>query len=629
VYTTTLIESYLKITSENNVVGKKPILYRFSKFEIFIAIIFHNMALFTPIEQYLNHYKKIIFKIVTSIILLLVILFYFCSKMYEYNYTNTINTLYCVLILYCYYSIVVDFILYLFDYNITNNIFEIIYIIMKVLASYITYLLYINKMHKYFEKKIVEILFQEKKNEKEVAFLNSFYYLHEIMVKIKENKDINSVYLIINILYKHISKCSKEDCNCKLLLNIVKQVNFEKKDNEIIKNYISDLLLILNYLFECIFVEYDFYNNYELTLLLAEHYCTLKNNPAISFSFVHTLIIKHRNNFSSYQMLELYEACQKYIYYISANAKKEIESNNNKDLNEILLNKLKEEFFDNYYRNSKLSNKIKSKINNYIDNHIKLLKYKNIFEESLKFILDDSNETINRVKINFFNMASNIEDFNQKSKNNDKKNNLYKVIHLLKKEQFLYSRIMKQTDVMVRIKNMKVYSLFKCLLFFDLFNGGEMPSEISINFLKEKINMYSRIITENEYSLLKKIYNEQNNNINSKYFSMFEFNKDLRTKYFCEYTALKLGFKQKDIINEKMIQLMPRKFYDSHQNLLKLLILGSQLKYFNNVESFLFDSSTTVLYSVNLESSLIYNISKNLVIITVFTFNLENQYKFM
>jgi hypothetical protein len=141
--------------------------------------------------------------------------------------------------------------------------------------------------------------------------------------------------------------------------------------------------------------------------------------------------------------------------------------------------------------------------------------------------------------------------------------------------------------------------------------------------------MYSRIITENEYSLLKKIYNEQNNNINSKYFSMFEFNKDLRTKYFCEYTALKLGFKQKDIINEKMIQLMPRKFYDSHQNLLKLLILGSQLKYFNNVESFLFDSSTTVLYSVNLESSLIYNISKNLVIITVFTFNLENQYKFM
>jgi hypothetical protein len=117
---------------------------------------------------------------------------------------------------------------------------------MKVLASYITYLLYINKMHKYFENKIVEILFQEKKNEKEVAFLNSFYYLHEIMVKIKENKDINSVYLIINILYKHISKCSKEDCNCKLLLNIVKQVNFEKKDNEIIKNYISDLLLILN-----------------------------------------------------------------------------------------------------------------------------------------------------------------------------------------------------------------------------------------------------------------------------------------------------------------------------------------------------------------------------------------------
>ena len=87
------------------------------------------------------------------------------------------------------------------------------------------------------------------------------------------------------------------------------------------------------------------------------------------------------------------------------------------------------------------------------------------------------------------------------------------------------------------------------------------------------MNLYTNNITENEYSLLKKLYDEQNNNFNSKYFSIFEYNKDLKTKYFCEYCALKLGFKQKDIINEEMEVLFPKKFYEYHQNMEKYLII--------------------------------------------------------
>ena len=634
IYTTSLIESYLKIEN-NNLMNNKPISFRFSKLDIYISIYLQNFVLILSFEKYLNNYHKTIFKIIISIVLILVIIILFFCKMYEYHYTNTINTLYNVFLLFCFYSIIFDFILFLFKNEINNRMFEIIYIIMKIFTSYVTYLLYNIKMHKYFESKIIEILFQEKKNEKETIFLNSFYYLHEIMVKIKENKDIRSVLLMVNIIYKHIIKCNKENCNCKLLCNIVKKANFDKKNNEIIKSYIPDLLIILNYLFECIFIEYDYYyNNYELTLLLAEHFCNLKHNPIMSFSFIHTLIIKHIKKFSSYQMLILHESCQKYIYYISANAKKEIESNNNENLNEIMLNKIREEFFEMYYKNSKISNNIKYNIIDYINNHIKILKFKNIFEDSLKFIFDDSNEFITSVKINFFNNNSNIDDFNQNNKKNrnkkiEKRNNLYKIIYLLKKEQFYYNYIIKYINRMDNMKNTKIYTVFKCILFFDIFNGGQIPNEISGIILKEKMNLYTNYITENEYSLLKKLYDEQNNNFNSKYFSIFEYNKDLKTKYFCEYCALKLGFKQKDIINEKMEVLFPKKFYESHQNMVKYLIIGNQLKHFNDLEGYLFDSSTTVLYTVTVESSLIYNISKNLVIISVFLFKLQNQYKFM
>ena len=84
--------------------------------------------------------------------------------------------------------------------------------------------------------------------------MNSFFYLHEIMIKIKENKDIKSIFLIINCLNDHINKCNKIGCNCNLLLNLIKKDNLDSKKKEIINKYIIDLLNILNYLFESSFI---------------------------------------------------------------------------------------------------------------------------------------------------------------------------------------------------------------------------------------------------------------------------------------------------------------------------------------------------------------------------------------
>ena len=639
IYTTTLFEPYIKIMNEKNKINNKPIKYRCFNLEFFIIILFQNFALFESIENYLNTYYKTIFKLVISIIILLMILILFFSNLYEYNYSNLINTSLNIIIIFCFYSIIFDFILYLFKYSTNKEIFEMSYVLLKIFISYITYLLFILKKQKFFESKILEILFQEKKKDKEIYFLNSFYYLNEIILKIHNNHDFCSIYLLVKFLLKHINKCNKIACNCNLLISVLKKEDFENKKD--IKNFISDLVVILNYLFECAFIEYDYYNNYELAILLSEHFCHLKNNPTMAFSVINTLLIKNKNKFSMFEMIVFYELSQKYIYYIYANALKEREKNikDNKG-NELVLNKQREEDFKINFNNSKISIQVKRQIINYIDNQISILKYRNIFEESLKFNFDESKEIITSVYIKFFNMTSNIDDsyipkvkkFSRNFKKNEKKTNLYKVIYLINKEQLFYNSLIFYLDKMKIIKNLPILILFKYCLFFDFFRDGEIPEELQNklhNILEDKSSLYNNYISFNEYSLLKEIYNRQNNNINSNYCAMFEYKKDLKTKYFNESYALKLGYSQKDIINKKIDRLMPKKFYDTHQNLLKNLIIGKQLRYLNTNEGYVFDSSSTILYSIKFEASLIYNISKNLSIVTKSSFILENEYIFM
>ena len=175
--------------------------------------------------------------------------------------------------------------------------------------------------------------------------------------------------------------------------------------------------------------------------------------------------------------------------------------------------------------------------------------------------------------------------------------------------------------------------IFKYILFFDIFIGGKLPEQVMNqlygSLLRNNENLYSSIITENEYNILKRKYNEQNNLIGSKTYVIVEFKKELRTKYFGEDGALKLGFQQKDIINEKIDLLMPRDFCKSHQNAIKKLIIGTQVRYSISKQSYYFDKSNTFLYVAFFEGSLVYNISKSLIMMLESFFNFENNYRFM
>ena len=639
-YTITIFEanSYTKAKKvELNSI--KPVAYRCSNLILYIIIFLQNFVIFSIIENYINNRFKFIYKIIISIILLLNILIILLNQINEFNYNNFINISFNILIFFCNYSIILDLFIFLFRYRMKSQKSKLIYELIKLVLSFISNSVFIIKNFKFLESKITEILFQSKNNKKEKYFLNCLYYLHYLMLKIKEQNKVESAFFLIKFLNMHIDNCNKIICDCKIF-DIYLKKNKNILNEEELKDYLNELINILNYLFECCFVEYDFYNNYDSSVLLAEHFCHLRNNPTISFSIITTLILKNRNNFSNFEMVMLYELSQKYIYYIIAKVKNDfnMEIENNKF--DLLKNQLRQNVFIDYYYNLTLSNKAKKIISNYIDNEIIILKYKSIFEESLSFQFDENNENIQSVKINFFNQFINIDNLynennNKKNKSNKEKkfsSNIYNIIYLLNMEYKYYRKIIHSISQIQINKDIPIIMIFKYILFFDIFVGGKIP-ELIINKLYSCINnstnLYSSFITENEYDILKRKYKEQNDLLDSKTYVIVEFKKELRTKYFSEGGLLKLGYKQKDIINENIEILMPKDFCKSHKNAIKKLIIGSQVRYSISKQSYYFDKSNTVLYSSNFEGSLIYDISKSLIIMLESIFNYESQYRFM
>ena len=646
---------FFTVTSFETNVGKKeiinthnPISFRCSTFGYYIIIAMQNIILIIHIKDYIKSFSyKIIFVIINSLLLFFNILIFFINKINQFNYINYINTFVNVLFLWCFYSIILDLILFFIRYRNTSIINEVIYLLIKIILGFITYILFVLKTRKFLESKILEILFQEKNRKKEKFFVNSFYHLHEIMFLIKEKDLIESAHALFQLLNKHIDNCHKINCNCKFF-DAFEGKKFNNNETNIDDEpdiFMTEFLNILNYLFESTFIDNNFYNNYDLTIILAEHFCHLKDNPTMSFSLITSLILKKRNHFSFFEMANLYELSQKYIYYIKFNSEKNILAELYQNKMELLKNNMQEELFQSYYHNLIYSNKIKAVMNNYIDNIIKILTYKNIFEDSISYQLDESNENIISAKIKFFEQNNQIENLynnyshkkfenNKLSKTkNDKISNLYIIIYLLKKEKLFYKELINSVDKIEITKSLPIVVIFKYFIFFDIFGGGKIPEEISKKLFycidNNNSNLYNTTITRDEFAILKRRYKEQNNRIGSKIYVIVEFRKELRTKYFTEDGALKLGYKQKDIKNEKIDILMPSKFCKSHQNAIKQLIIGSQVKYSISKQSYYFYKGSSFLYSANFEGALIYSLSKTLLMMLESYLNYENEYRFM
>ena len=634
-FTKTLFDAYFSEINEKEI--NKKVSYKCSNQIIYIFIILQNFVIFLTIETYLNKKYKIYFKIICSLLLFFLILIIFFSLSNTYNYSNYINLSISVILFFCFYSIILDLIISISKSLFKNDFNQIMYILIKMVLSFITHIIYKKRTKTFLKKKITEILFQETNNKKERHFVNSFYYLHEIMLKIKGQKSSESAFHFVKFLYNHINNCSKLVCNCKLLkaLNVKKYISPDEESNS--KDYITNLLIILNYLFESAFIDYEFYNNFDLSLLLSEHFCHLKNNPIMAFSIIKTYLVKQKNKLSKFQIVSVHEIAQKYSYCITSKVNDELERDLKQGKFCSIINKNKALDFKNALIILKITFMTKKFFSNYIIILINLIKYKSIFEESLSFQFDENNENIISAKTNFFEDETKIDgffndlnDIKNKGKINGG-NNLYNIIHLLSKELIYYNKIIKSINLLEN-KSIPIFHLFKYFLFFDFFQGGILPNEIVEllnNSFKKELNLFNSYITTKEYSILKKKYDEENNKIDSICNIIFEYKKELRIKYFTESFGLKLGYKQKDLVNNRLDVLLPNDFIQSHQNMVKYLVMGNQIRYYLSKNNYIFDSTSKILYPMDYEGLLIYNIQKHLVIIFKSNFILDNEYNFM
>ena len=128
--------------------------------------------------------------------------------------------------------------------------------------------------------------------------------------------------------------------------------------------------------------------------------------------------------------------------------------------------------------------------------------------------------------------------------------------------------------------------------------------------------------------LIRKL-KEQAYQKNSKYYTIFQYKNDFRIKYFNETYAIKLGYKQKDLVNEKIDILMPKDFSKSHQNMVKKLLIYDQVKYTKADRRTFFDSTSTIIFTIEVEGVLIYDLSKSYMFIAENTFIEDNEWRFM
>ena len=603
--------------------------FKCSEYFICILIIFQNIPIFLNIELYTKAEK--ILKIVITIFVLIIILIIISKLLTKFDYPNFILKIMNILFLFCFYTIIMDLLLAKFLIKRSNLYNNLIYIIIKIIISYLSLSIIILKSNNLFQEKIIKLLFYENNDKTKENSINSLYYLHEIMLKIKTQQNIeNAVVAIKFINNKHIKNCNKAICNCKLL-NIF--INEQIINNDELIKYNEKLIIILNYLFESVFIDYDYYNNYDASVLLAEHYCHIKDNPIMAFSLVKTFFMKQKNkNLTREIKVLLYELSQKYIYYITSKFQNIQESI--QDEEECLLNDKIEKEFNLFFTTLKTLIKIKSDMLNYINNYINILKYKNIFDDSLSLIYDENNENIISVKNNFFTQINKIDDEGNKNKikKSENKNNLYNVINLLTKEKYFYQKIEKSINNLDKMQNIPIEMIFKFILFINIFAIEKIKrktKEKLYKFLDDNKTSQNTYTNKDEYEILKSHYKRKNNENDSKIYSIFELKREIITKYFSEYGALKLGFEQKEIINEKIDILMPEKFRNSHLNMVKYFIINKQSKLNLNKQIYFYDKTTTILYPVNIKISFIYNINKYLSFLAEIIFIFENKYRFM
>ena len=585
---------------------KTPVKYRYSEKKFYLLFLLQNFIIFESNILYLEGMPLKIFKIIIAIFFAGIFIGLFFTSLYTFNYPTLLNNFVDVLAIFCFYSIIIEAIFYFLKYNIVDDLslffITLIKLIIAICFQYMSTTLNINFLLSYAKTELFKI---NKEIEDNIVY-EVFLFIYDMMKNIKNSKGDSSSQNLLNIIFLHQAECHQMNCKCKIIQIIPYGENYEK-------NFIPNLIERSSFLVESAFVQIDYSNDYDLTLLLCEHYCYFKDNPIMAYSMVQTLLHFNYQKLTMMELIQLYEVADKYIEVSLTMAEyqltKDLESGNKAGFNQILKeNKFKDAFF----MLQKIK-KIKKIMYTYAQNEITIIKYKELIEESIKIHKDEETGEIKKITTAFLTTS-----------------NIGKIVKLLENEVEIYKDLFDYIE-QLNGQKLPIEFYYKCFLFAELFWGGKITEQIvptMYSFTNDR-NMYSTNLNPSVYLILRQRYVDLNLQGNSTYNAIFKYTKGMCIEYYSEPLANRLGFHQSDVVKQNIDVLLPKDLGAPHNTAVLRFLISKQNRVFPKIKNFMFDKHNQI-YNSTIYGASLPGLGRNLMILIVIELKeLINEYYFL
>ena len=577
-----------------------PIKYRYSVRKFWIIFFMQNTALIQSLEEYLyTNNQFAIYSYCYFCVYALIFIMLFFISLDEFNYNVLTNHFVSIMAGFCFFSILLEASVRILGYKINSDFTFFTFNILKVITScYFEYLSNNINNNKLFRLAQVELFKVNKTEVTNKSIYDVFLYVFDILKSVKNNnQDISSVNLL-NTIFEHQNKCNINNCKCKLLQIIP---HGDQYDN----NYTLNLIERIGFLIESSFVQLDFSDNYDLTLLLSEHFYLLKENPIMAYSLIQTLIYFNLENLTLEQYLILYETCQKYIEscldydFIFKNLMKDKDNETSNKLHDQLNNDmLKEKKFRNIFVIYEKIIHIQSMMNDYSEIVINLMKKKNLVEESSKIKKNEESGEILWIDFVFLD-TKNIEG----------------IIKDLKDETNLNIKIFEEISEL-KTSKLPMEFYYKIFTFCETFWEGKIDEKILPTFYSftNDHNLYSSVINPNIFILIRQRYIDLNNQGLSQYYCIFKYTKGMTISYFSEPLSQTLGYLQSDLIDNNIDILFPNDICKPHNNLVLHYLITKQNRVYKTINNRMFNKRG-LSFDSTMNGASLPGIGKNLLII--------------
>jgi len=563
------IQSFFHILSVNNPLDESnnKIKLKYGRNKLLVISLMQNIIIIESLGLYLSNDYITIYKTILNSLLIIFFIGLYLYSHYNFNYSTKTNYFINILSIFCFFSLLFEMLFNFMGYIIESYVTLFFYTIFKIIISfcfdYSSNILYEKKMISSLKEEIFKIY--NDKNIPDNQNYDILYYFYDIYRRIKEDNGNANTQIMVNIILLHQSKCHSSECKCKY-------IQIFPHGKKYVDEYINNFLERINFLLESIFVELDYQKNYDLTVLLAEHFYNYKNNPILSYSMIQTILTFNTKTLSINQILILFTALTKYINKYDNKYEISHANKTSKELEKEILMDKKTKSYKNIYNNFKHLMKVKKIIKKYAKDYLQLIKYKENMEESVQLVKDENNDII---KITSYFLTT---------------KNLSSIITILLGE-FSLNKNLKFNLKSLDASKIPIDIIYKCILFSELFLCGKIPNEILVlmNAINPGINIYSQRIQANTLIKIEESYREKHLQDDSNYYVIFKFSNGINIHYLEESLSKKLGYSQKELLKSPLDKLIPKEFKIVHNCSVIRFLINEQNRIINNFEHFIFD----------------------------------------